>query len=149
LRPQILDDLGLESAMRWLVRTLCETHALDIQLDFNAPQDALDNDRATLVFRVAQESLANTAKHACATRAEVAFDCDDDQARLGIHENGDGWGVRAGGAAGAQGSSSGLGGMRDRVRLFGGTVHFESGLGRGFRVEVALPLRDTPTRHAP
>ena len=149
LRPQILDDLGLESAMRWLVRTLSETHPLDIQLDFNVPQDALDSDRATLVFRVAQESLANTARHACATRVDVAFDCDQEQATLRIQDNGHGCDVQAALAAGAQGSSSGLGGMRDRVRLFGGHLHFDSALGRGFRVEVALPLRDTPTRHAP
>ncbi len=148
LRPQVLDDLGLESALRWLVRTLSETHPLDIRLDFNAPHDALDNDRATLVFRVAQESLANTARHACATRVEVAFDCDGEQAKLRIQDNGHGCDVQAALAAGTHGSSSGLGGMRDRVRLFGGTLHFESALGRGFRMEATLPLRDPAGGHA-
>ena len=70
LRPQILDDLGLEAAMRWLARNYAETRGIDARLAFEAPPEPLDGDRATIVFRVAQEALANAARHAGATRVE-------------------------------------------------------------------------------
>jgi signal transduction histidine kinase len=146
LRPQILDDLGLEQAMHWLVRTMGETHGFEIVLDFSAPAQPLENDRATLIFRVAQEALANVARHARARRVELDFRADAQLARLRVRDDGCGCDVADALAAGSSGASSGLGGMRDRLRLFGGSVRIESSPGHGWCIESILPLHDLAER---
>ena len=146
LRPQILDDLGLEPAMHWLARTYGETRGLDVRLAFHATERPLDGDRATLVFRVAQEALANAARHAAATRVELAFDGRGTKAVLGVRDDGRGCDLAAALAGGSAGASSGLGGMRDRVRLFDGQLRFDSAPGKGFELVLELPLDDTPAR---
>lgn len=149
LRPQILDDLGLEQAMRWLVRSYAENHALEISLDFAEPSQPLDDDRNILVFRVAQEALTNVVRHARANCVHVAFRTDPLRATLLVHDDGRGCDLEAAASAGSSGSSGGLGGMRDRMRLFGGTLRAESAPGNGFRIEVVLPLHDTTGRAQP
>ena len=64
LRPQILDDLGIEAALAWLARSVAESTGLEIEVEAVALAEPLDSDLATLVFRVAQEALGNVAKHA-------------------------------------------------------------------------------------
>lgn len=146
LRPQILDDLGLEAAMHWLARTYFETRGLDVRLAFHPAARPLDGDRATLVFRVAQEALANAARHAAATRVELVFDGRGANAVLRVADDGRGCDLAAALAGGSAGASSGLGGMRDRARLFDGNLHFDSAPGRGFTLTLDLPLEDANTR---
>jgi signal transduction histidine kinase len=149
LRPQILDDLGLEQAFRWLVRTYHENHALDIVLEFTEPTLILDNDRSILVFRVAQEALTNIVRHAKASRVQIAFQASASHATLLVVDDGLGCDVDVALAAGSSGAGSGLGGMRDRMRLFGGTLRASSTPGCGFRIEVVLPLQDVTSRAQP
>ena len=142
LRPQILDDLGLEAAMHWLARSSLETRGLDVRLEFRAPPAALDGERATLVFRVAQEALANTARHASATRVDVRFDGRADRVRLEVRDDGRGCDLGAALARSSAGASAGLGGMRDRARLFDGSLQLDSSPGAGFALLLELPLAD-------
>ena len=146
LRPQILDDLGLEPAMHWLARTYGETRGLDVRLAFHATERPLDGDRATLVFRVAQEALANAARHAAATRVDLRFDGRGAKAVLHVRDDGHGCDLAAALARGSAGASSGLGGMRDRARLFDGHLRFDSAPGKGFGLVLELPLDDVPAR---
>ncbi|MBA8884533.1 sensor histidine kinase [Dokdonella fugitiva] len=149
LRPQILDDLGLEPALRWLARSFSETHGIDTQLDYHAPPAGIDADRSTLVFRLVQEALANTARHASARRVAIAFDGRGEQASLRVRDDGSGCDIEAALARGRQGASSGLGGMRDRVRLFGGSLQFQSTPGAGFGLSVHFPLSDASPGASP
>lgn len=146
LRPQILDDLGLEQALRWLVRTSIEAHGLDVQLHIDGPIADLDSDRCTLVFRVAQEALANVARHAQASHVAIALDCRSSEARLSIRDDGRGGDAEQALARSRDGASIGLGGMRDRVRLFGGNLHVEAQPGSGFHVSARFPIHDEGAR---
>jgi signal transduction histidine kinase len=146
LRPQILDDLGLEAAMHWLARTYSETRNLDVRFDFHPSPQPLDGDRATLVFRVAQEALVNAARHAAATRVELAYDGRGANAVLRVSDDGGGCDLAVALARGSTGASSGLGGMRDRARLFDGNLQFDSAPGRGFTLVLDLPLDDGHAR---
>jgi signal transduction histidine kinase len=139
LRPQILDDLGLEPALRWLVRTFAETHGIDVRLDLEQPLPPLDADRSTLVFRAVQESLTNVARHADAHRVDVSLRRQDDRVRLRIEDDGRGCESSGAASAGADGRGSGIGGMRDRVRLFSGRFSIDSAPGRGFSVMIDFP----------
>jgi len=149
LRPQILDDLGLEPALRWLARSFSETHGIDTHLDYHEPPVGIDADRSTLVFRLVQEALANTAKHASARHVAIAFDGRGERASLRVRDDGNGCDVEAALARGRHGGSSGLGGMRDRARLFGGSLQFESTPGAGFGMSVSFPLSDASPGASP
>lgn len=139
LRPQILDDLGLAAALRWLGRSLAESHDLDIDVQLVEPFPALDNDLATVVFRVAQEALTNVARHAQAGQAVLSLRMAQGHVQLSITDDGCGCIPSAAFAKSSEGGSTGLGGMRERVRLFGGDLRAESTPGHGFRVLAEFP----------
>ncbi len=143
LRPQILDDLGLEPALRWLARTYQDDHRLAVSLEFDQPFPEVDGDLSTLIFRVTQESLSNIAKHAAATHVNVSLRRRSIYLTLAIRDDGAGCDPEAAFAASSQGRSSGLGGMRDRVRLFGGMLRLDSKPGEGSTVSAQFPLPST------
>ena len=140
LRPQILDDLGLGPALRWLVRSFRDQHALEVALDLCEPLPALSDDAQTLVFRVAQEGLTNIVRHADTPRAELSLQSTPDGVQLRLRDFGKGCDSARALAAGSEGRSSGLGGMRDRVQLFGGRLRIVSQPGAGFGIEIDFPF---------
>ncbi len=140
LRPQILDDLGLEPALRWLARTYQDDHKIAVSLDFDQPFPDVDGDLSTLIFRVTQESLSNIAKHAGATQVEIGLRRRSIYLTLAIRDDGRGCDPQAAFAVSSEGRSSGLGGMRDRVRLFGGMLRLDSKTGEGATVSAQFPL---------
>jgi two-component system NarL family sensor kinase len=140
LRPQILDDLGLPAALQWLARTFGDSHGLDIRLDLAEPLPPLHGDAATLIFRVVQEGLTNIARHAQASTAEISLHAVGQRAILKLRDNGRGCDLNAILAAGSEGRGSGVGGMRDRVRLFGGELHIVSAPGAGFAIAIEFPF---------
>jgi two-component system NarL family sensor kinase len=149
LRPQILDDLGLEPALRWLARTYQDDHTLAVTLDFEQPFPEVDGDLSTLIFRVTQESLSNIAKHAEASRVEIALRRRSVYLTLAIRDDGRGCDPQAAFAKSSAGHSSGLGGMRDRVRLFGGTLRLDSKLTEGSTISAQFPLTGAVAGVAP
>jgi signal transduction histidine kinase len=140
LRPQILDDLGLEPALRWLARTFGATHGVTVRLDIQQPPPALDGDRSTLIFRLVQEALTNVARHARAQHVDIALRQQADRVLLRIEDDGCGCDAAAAQRAGSDGRGSGLGGMRDRVLLFNGDFAVQSQPGAGLRISVGFPL---------
>ena len=139
LRPQILDDLGLEAALRWLARSFAESHGLEVRLDL-AGMPTLDGDAATLVFRVAQEGLTNVAKHAGATLARLSLKASGAHAVLRLSDDGRGCDTAQALRSGSEGQGSGLGGMRDRASVFGAQLRVLSDPGAGFTLELEFPF---------
>lgn len=142
LRPQILDDLGLEPALRWLVRSVAESAGIEVELDLHLPEQALDGEMATLVFRVIQEGLNNIGKHAAADNAVVRLSARARQLQLLIVDDGQGCDSVVALASASSGQSTGIASMRERVRLFGGQLRFRSAPGEGTQLRVFLPLVD-------
>jgi len=143
LRPQILDDLGLEAALRWLVRTLAEPAGLKTVLDLGSLPE-IEGELATLLFRVAQEALTNVVRHAGAQHAVIRLSQRDGMLRLEITDDGRGWEpTRSNGSLG-----SGLSGMKERVKMHGGRLAVDAAPGQGCRLRVTVPLEATPTRVA-
>jgi signal transduction histidine kinase len=137
LRPLILDDLGLLPAVEWLVQNFTQRTGIACVLD--ADQDMeLAEPYATAVFRIVQEALVNAAKHARASRVSVALQLKDQAVSLEVSDDGIGFDTAAPRKAG----SLGLAGLRERARLALGTVHIESRLGQGTRVQAVIPVRE-------
>jgi signal transduction histidine kinase len=142
LRPQILDDLGLEAALRWLARSFHDDHRIAVGLDIDEPFPTIDGELSTLIFRVTQESLSNIAKHAAAQHVEIALKQRAFLLTLAIRDDGRGCDAAVAFDKSAQGRSSGLGGLRDRVRLFGGSLRFDAKPDAGCTVSAQFPMSD-------
>lgn len=137
LRPPVLDELGILSALRWLVQRQSSQPGVRISLEA-APEDiALPLGVAEVCYRVAQEALTNVARHSGASEAVVRIEQDGPRVAVSVRDNGRGFDVssvrRAGGL--------GLLGMEERVKLIGGTLRVNSqpGAGTEVRAEIELP----------
>jgi two-component system sensor histidine kinase UhpB len=133
LRPTILDDFGLEAALRWL----CEgfTHRTGIQTAFKSGiSGRLPDETETHLFRLAQEALTNVARHSGAHTAAVTLDSQGGEVRLSIRDDGHGLP-----AAGAGPRGMGMIGMRARARSVGGDLSVRSEAGQGVEIEVRVP----------
>lgn len=140
LRPMVLDELGLIPALRNYAKSFSQLAGLDIQIRAGTPIKRLALPIETALYRIAQESLNNIAKHAQATKAAVYLSVDDSHAILSIEDNGKGFGVQD--ILKSRDHSRGLGllGMQERVQLLGGTFHIESQPGLGTKVVAEIPL---------
>ncbi len=136
LRPLMLDDLGFAAAMQWLVEDFQQRHGMACTLQVEPGELNLDEPYATAVFRIAQEALANVARHAAASSASVALLYRDETIALTIRDDGAGFDP---GAARKSGSF-GLVGLRERAYLVGGTLRIDTTLGEGTTVEVDIPV---------
>jgi signal transduction histidine kinase len=136
LRPPILDDLGLEAALHWLARSIHDSGAMAVVTEIES-LPALEGEVQTLLFRVAQEALTNAARHASAQSVLLRLAERDGAVHLQAIDDGVGCDVehalRSGG--------SGLGGMRERLRLYGGRLEMRSAPGQGTRLRAVVPLR--------
>ncbi|WP_425515622.1 PAS domain S-box protein [Marinobacterium ramblicola] len=134
LRPAVL-DMGITSALDWLVQQFSSHSGIVATLDMD-DEIKLDDARAVVVFRVAQESLTNVVRHAQAERVKVSLhQCGCDY-RLSIED--DGVGFDTGEACPSH--SFGLLGMQERALTLGGTLQLNSEPRRGTRVELVIPM---------
>lgn len=135
LRPLVLDDLGLVPAIEWLVQNFRRRHG--VACEFEADEDLeLGEPHATAAFRIVQESLANVAKHAGASKVRVAVAREGDELVLSVDDDGTGFDT----GAPRKPASLGLLGLRERAQLLMGSVDIGSVAGKGTRVSVRLPL---------
>lgn len=147
LRPQILDDLGLDAALRWLARSI---DGINVEMNLPPELPPLDDEMSTLLFRVAQEALSNASRHAGASHVviRIAVRRGAQSLRMEVHDDGRGCDLSAAMAAGRDSQGSGLGGMRDRIDLFDGKLDLQSAPGKGFNIYIELPLRNTAGGHS-
>lgn len=140
LRPTLLDDLGLEAALKWLARTLGERTGLVIEVHSNLGEQRLIPDIETLVFRICQEALTNVIKHSGAKQAQILLTLASGLLRLRVHDDGAGFDPSDLSAPEKAAMSAGVRGMRDRAELFGGSITLNSAPGEGTSVQLQLPV---------
>jgi signal transduction histidine kinase len=140
LRPLMLDDLGLLPAVEWLVENFTQRTGVPCELAVSTSDLRLNNANSTAVFRIIQESLANVAKHARASRAEVSIEQNGSGVTINVRDDGLGFSPQDP----RKPNSFGLVGLRERAYLLGGEVAFISAPGRGTNIEVRLPVLSMP-----
>jgi signal transduction histidine kinase len=136
LHPAILDDLGLPDAIRSECERLGNQSQLAIHFHCGHIPTRLPKDIALCLYRVAQESLWNAAKHAHTDRVDLALNADAEFVRLEVHDYGCGFNV----AQTLSQPGLGLASMRERVRLVGGNINVESAPQQGASIVVSIPL---------
>ncbi len=140
LRPSVLDDLGLVSAVRWLGERHLAPLGIALRCEIAGLDERLPVEVETAVFRVVQEALMNVVRHAGAETVLVQMERAD--GRLEIEVEDDGRGFDTGSVMTPDSSGRGLGllGIRERVELLGGKVTIDSAPGKGTRVAVSVPI---------
>jgi len=138
LRPAVLDDLGLEAAVEWLVEGFGARTGVDCRLRLDLERLTADEPLTTTVFRLVQESLTNVGRHARANQVDIDLYADDSTLTLTIADDGVGFTLEAG-----RPRSFGLLGMRERVLALGGRFAVHSRPGAGTAICVSIPLEPT------
>jgi two-component system sensor histidine kinase UhpB len=139
LRPEMLEDLGLVSALTELSRKFAEQSGVSVERRFASELPKLSDEAEIAVYRVAQESLTNVARHAHATRVDVMLDAGVDSVVLRVVDDGRGL---ADGAA-SQNGHTGVRGMRERALLVGGALAVKSGRNGGVEVRLEVPTTES------
>src|SRR6185503_3379233 len=140
LRPAMLDDLGLAPALRSYVKAFAERNGLRAWCRACPEVEKLSSEQKIVLYRVAQESLNNIAKHAEANQVEVLIRNFRGAIRMEIKDNGKSFQVdRLNPAKGNE--RLGLLGIQERVRLIDGNFAVESERGKGTTVRVQIPFR--------
>lgn len=141
LHPPLLDEAGLESALRWFVEGFAQRSGITVDLELAPQLGRLSREMEIAIFRVVQESLANVHRHSGSKTAQVRVGRDSQKATLEICDQGHG--LAADAKAESEGPAFpgvGIQGMRERVRQLGG--HFEIHSREGSTVvQATIPLR--------
>ena len=144
LRPSILDDLGLFSAIRWFARTNLEKGG--VKVDFCAATEItrLSSHLETMLFRIAQEAISNILRHANASKVSIRLWTADEQVWLEIKDDGRGFDIEKTTGRAVDQKQLGLLGIQERASLVHGGVKIESSpeFGTCLQVHIPLPAED-------
>lgn len=140
LRPAMLDELGLLPALRSHMKNFSSRTGLRVRFSAVPEAEQLDGERKTALFRIAQESLTNVAKHARASRVNVSIQETGDGVCMEIADNGRSFRANPE-TFGKQKQRLGLLGMQERVRLVNGRFSIKPMPGRGTTVRVTIPFQ--------
>ncbi len=143
LYPPMLPDYGLFAALRWWSGEVAKRHGIEVRVADGEPGPRLSAEVESALFRIAQEALANAARHARPSRIDVLLRRHGDRLRLEIVDNGCGFDPDSSNGDDERGSW-GLMLMRERALAIGARLQVDSTPGRGTRICV-----DTEGGHCP
>jgi two-component system, NarL family, sensor histidine kinase UhpB len=139
LRPEALEELGLQSALAALATSFGEQARIQVgrKLELEQP---LSREQELVIYRVAQEALTNVARHALASRVELRLEDCDDRTVLTVRDDGRGLTPES------LSSSSGIRGMRERAMLIGAQLSFGTPPNGGTEVRLCIPPLEPGSR---
>ncbi len=133
LRPSMLDDLGLGPALRWQAREVSKRSGLRVDVAASDELDSLPDEYKTCLYRVVQEALHNSVRHARATHVRIAVREEPARILLTVEDDGRGFSPE-------QGRGLGILGIEERFAHLGGTFRIDSEPGAGTVLSGSLPL---------
>ncbi|MFH1755993.1 MAG: histidine kinase, partial [Candidatus Latescibacterota bacterium] len=140
LRPPLLDDLGIEPAVRLLVNEFKELSAINVRLTLELDDKTthISEEIALCVYRILQESLTNISRHAGASQVTIKLSLSANLLTLLVADNGSGFDTDELGEL----QGWGLQGMRERSNLVGGVLEIRSEQNGGTQIDFHVPLRN-------
>jgi PAS domain S-box-containing protein len=141
LRPTILDDLGLEPALRWFTERQVALVGLRAEFRADPLERRLDPVIETECFRVAQGALTNVVRHAKAKTVIVELRVEAGRLHLRVRDDGAGFDVTAVREQALRGATLGLLSMEERAALAGGGLEVKSAPEQGAKVHAWFPLK--------
>lgn len=137
LRPDILDHFGLLAAIEWATGDFQKRSGINSELIFDPEEINVDSDRATVIFRILQETLTNVIRHSKADTVEVIFSEKKDKYELSVSDNGVGISQDRINAP----ESFGLFAINERARSVGGSVEITGQKGIGTKIKLIIPKK--------
>lgn len=132
LRPEMLEHLGLVSALTELSRSFQRASGVEVERRFEPSLPTLSDETELAVYRIVQESLTNIARHAQARH--VTIDLESGPGRVVLRVVDDGRGI-----SGIPEGNGGLRSMRERSLLVGGALAIKQAAGKGVEVRLEVP----------
>ncbi|NHZ71595.1 MAG: hypothetical protein GWP17_00705, partial [Aquificales bacterium] len=140
LRPSLLDNLGLVSALRSQVATFQKRTGISAAFTNTGHRRRIDPDLEMTIYRILQEALTNIAKHATPTQVKVRLVFRQERLCLRIRDNGQGFDAEQVMNSGIKGRAAwGLLGMQERISLTGGYFFIKSNARVGTIIQVCIP----------
>ena len=140
LRPGQEEKLELFPALSNFLKSFEEQQRVNVEFEYHGDASSLDPKAKVFLFRIVQEALQNTSKHAKATEVVVHIEVSHDMLMASIRDNGTGFDVQAVTRDPDKWDHFGLRGMKERAKLLGGDARLHSGKGQGTTVSVRIPL---------
>lgn len=141
LRPSALDDLGLAPAVRWYVETRCGNLGVQFAVSVQGQERRLPPLVETALFRIVQEAVNNSCRHAEPRSVRVCLDFRGSVVVATMDDDGQGFDPALL-SSGNHREALGLAGMRERALLVGGTADIRSSPGQGTRIVVSIPVEE-------
>jgi signal transduction histidine kinase len=140
LSPAILEDLGLTSALRWLVSDFMRVQDMAVTSDIAEIDDLVPENHRVTIYRVVQEALTNIGRHARAQNVSVLVRRLDDKVAFTLEDDGKGFDPAETSMREASEKGLGLTTMNERVRMMGGVFELWSRKGEGTRISFSIPV---------
>jgi len=137
LRPEIIDDLGLEAAIEWYTKEFAQRNKLEVFLDLDS-DIALSPDNSLIIFRIMQESLTNISRHSQASRVDIELSKTNNSISFKIIDNG--IGINENELKSKK--SFGIIGMKERAAYLGGVFDICNEKDKGTMVKLVFPLNN-------
>jgi PAS domain S-box-containing protein len=132
LRPAVLDHFGIIESVRSLCSTFEQGTGVRLDLDVSGHDDRIPDNYKIAIYRVVQEALTNVARHSGVAAATVQLTFTENQVTANVSDSGQGFDPQR------SRLSTGLGGMRERIEILGGSFMIDSAPGRGTSVRATL-----------
>ncbi len=143
LRPSALDDLGLLPALRWYVKEYQKKCSIEVDFVSSGFKERLPAEMETALYRIVQEALTNTARHAQAKRVSIMLKEGEKEIEGIISDDGIGFDIEALRKSPDNERGLGLAGMTERAVLLDGSLDIESRPGHGTTITVHIPRYST------
>jgi signal transduction histidine kinase len=142
LRPPVLDDFGLVTALYWYVDRYTKRTGLEVDVFIEMPNhnERFSRDVETACFRIAQEALTNVIRHAQASQVSLQLVKDDEKLLLSIRDDGVGFDPESLRKRAPRHATLGLISMQERAHAAGATIEIDSAVSRGTEVRFRLDL---------
>jgi signal transduction histidine kinase len=141
LSPVVLDDLGLQAAIEYLVNNFFKIYNVKIDYRYTDINHLFDEDSQRIIYRILQEALNNIGKHAEAKNISLIIEKINSAVQFTVRDNGKGFNVRK--TLDKKGSDRGMGleAMSERVRILGGRINIVSRPGIDTTITFTAPIR--------
>jgi PAS domain S-box-containing protein len=140
LSPAILEDLGLQSALKYLINGVSKHYTIRHSFEVEDLDNLFPSDAQIIIYRIFQECLTNISKHAGATEVSIVVKEDNGSIFLVLEDNGVGFELTQVSGRRATGRGLGLAALDERTRMLGGTLNIRSQPGSGTRVTCVIPI---------
>jgi len=140
LRPTVLDDMGLVSALRRYSDQHLTAQSIKVAVQARDLSERLDRSIEVVVFRIVQEAINNVARHSGATEAVITLSRTEKTVTAVVRDNGRGFNLEETTRYADGSGGLGLLGMQERAELVGGTLTIQSAQGAGTEIRLEIPL---------